>query len=206
MFFNQTIYRIRNIITEVEEYYQITKGLILNESDLKCILYSKLFQYFGAETETLDKNINSISLHTEIPFFNENDKLVFKPDIVLIETYNLSILNSRKFIVNLKEITKLPSKGYIFGGNSIIIELKFCRNKNGITKSNILSYKKDIQKIKQIQNEVSRRTNNQRKVYGFFVVFNKSDKYHNSFDEIYNEINSNLDIEIIYKSGKVKWA
>jgi len=135
---------------------------------------------------------------------NENNKLVFIPDIVLIDPKSLSILNSRSFKVNIKEINRLPSKGYVFGGDSIIIELKFCRNKSGITNSNISSYKRDIQKIRQIQNEVKRRTNNQRKVYGFFVVFNKTEKKHGKFTKFYKDTNSERDIEIIYKSGKVK--
>jgi len=70
--FDKTTARIRTAISEIEDHYQRTKGLILNESDLKCILYSKLFQYFGEEIETLDQNIKSIPLHTEVSFFNEN--------------------------------------------------------------------------------------------------------------------------------------
>lgn len=203
--YSYAVQKIEQVVNEVEILYQSCQGLILSESDLKCILYHKLYNYFGTEKPTIDENISGISLHTEVAFFDENDKLVFKPDIVLIDPKSMSILNSRNFKVKVKELEKLPSKGFIFGGNAIIVELKFCRNKTGITPARIRKYEKDVEKIRKIQIETSRRTDGNKKVLGFLIIFNKTDKYKRDFDRFVGQENNYNNLKIIYKTGKVSW-
>ncbi len=54
-------------ISEVEKQYQSNQGLILSESDLKCLIYKELYNVFPEFTKTMDRNIKANSLHTEIP-------------------------------------------------------------------------------------------------------------------------------------------
>ena len=143
---------IEQIIKEIESDYQITQGLILSEDDLKCHLFRKLYPYFEPAKDSMDPNIKASPLHAELKYFDYCDELTKRPDLVILHTENLSILHSVNHETDEKGIKyKYPSgKEFEFSGSSVIFELKFCRNRNGINKRHIDSYKKDIEKIRDL--------------------------------------------------------
>lgn len=194
--------RIENIIEkldELEQIYQENKGIILTEYDLQCLVFHKIYDLFNHNQKTFDYHITGSPLHSEINFFDENGKLFYRPDITIIEPENYSIIHSISdiSIKNERLIYKpTPSKEFEFGGNSIIIELKFCKNKNGI--KIISEYEADLDKIKKIKRLVERDRNS--KVYGLVVIFNKTDKKNRRFQEFINRDED--DIKIKYYTGK----
>lgn len=201
---------IKNIILKIKELeseYQNNQGLILSESDLKCQLYKKIYPLLSHNITTMDSHIKGSSLHTEIKFFDEKYSLSLVPDITILNPEYLSILHSVRYIITSSGIKykKASSKEFEFGGDTIIIELKFCKNKTGITNSKILSYKRDIQKIIQIQNIINNRSDGKNRVLGIFVIFNKTDKKVSQFNDFWGNFSNIDDLELIYGSGKVNF-
>lgn len=198
------IEKIIEKISELESEYQECQGLILSEDDLKCHIFRKIYPLFDNCQMTMDPNIYANPLHTEIKFFDENDKLTLIPDITILEPEDLSIVHSLKYKVKANGIKylKTSNKEFEFGGNTIIIELKFCRNKSGINSRHVSTYQKDINKIKKIQEINTNRNSNQNKVYGLFIVFNKTDKKSGSFDDFIHNNPSSDTLKTIYKTGK----
>ena len=196
--FNDVIKKLK----ELESDFQENKGIILTEYDLQCLLFHKLYTLFEHNKETFDSHIKGSPLHTEIKFFNENRKLFYRPDITIIEPQNYSIIHSIAEVTIKNDGTiqnkKTPSKGFEFGGNSIVIELKFFRGKNGIT--GIENIKSDFEKIEKIKSLVER--NGQNKVYGIVAVFNKTDKGKRKCIEYIESIDAESDIVVKYYTGK----
>lgn len=167
------------------------------------MLFHKLYNLFNHKEKTFDCEIFGSSLHSEITFFNENGKLFYKPDITIIEPKNYSIIHSiSDVIIKNDEFFYKPtaSKKFSFGGNSIIIELKFCRDGNGISK--IRRYQEDLRKIKKIKKLVEK--NNGNKVYGILVIFNKTDKKTEELEKFIQKNDRRNDICVKYYTGKVK--
>ena len=151
--------------------------------------------------ETFDSHILGSPLHSEIKFFNENGKLFYRPDLTIIEPKNYSIIHSiSDFIIKEEKIVYKPtsSKEFEFCGNSIIIELKFCRAKNGITR--IDSFKTDLMKIKKIKQLVEK--DGKSKIYGIIAIFNKTDIKNNSLVNFLSSSDTEPDIKVKYFSGK----
>lgn len=193
---------IESVIAEIETQFQQSPGLILTESDLKCHIVRKLHPLFSHKLPTRDSGILASPLHTELAFYDEPGKrIIYRPDISIINTENLSILHSVEYKADKNGVRLKPTgiKQYEFGGNSIVMELKFCRKKYGITKTDIDSYIKDINKIKHLQ---SIALGKGVEIYGYFIVFNKTPY---KIDE-YKAINSltSKNLTIIYKTGNVK--
>jgi hypothetical protein len=170
--------KIIEFLKELEHTFQKSQGLILTEDDLKCLLFSKLYHHLSHE-QTIDKNVFASAIHSEVKFYDEEGHLTLIPDLCIIEPRHLSIYHSVEFKIQrhsfIHEYKTLPSKSVEIGGNMIIIELKFCRNRNGIGNLEISSYNDDINKIKRLQEIVSRRSSNNDKMFGIFAVFNKTD-------------------------------
>lgn len=192
---NTEILDLERVIISIGNEFSNKQALILSEDDLKCHLFTQLYnQYYCKSYWTMDNGILGCPIHTEIRFYNAQDKLTFIPDITILNPENLSIKK------RIQEYG-LPSKQFEFGGDAVVFELKFCKNKNGISKYNIESYKKDIEKIKEIQS-INRNKGN--KIFGFFVIFNKTASYIPNFENFLRseDYNSNQ-LKIIYASGNI---
>ena len=193
--------RILEKLNELELDYQENKGIILTEYDLQCLLFHKIYDLFVHNQETVDSHIKGSPLHSEIKFFKENGKLFYRPDITIITPKDYSIIHSiAKFIIENDRIKYKPtsSKEFEFGGDSIIIELKFERKRSGITR--VDSFRKDLEKIEKLKELIER--NQQSKVYGIVAIFNKTDNKSKKFDEFIQSNNLNSDIKVKYYTGK----
>lgn len=189
-------------LRELESEFQENKGIILTEYDLQCLLFRKLYDLFSHNEATFDPQIKGSPLHTEIKFYDENGKLMYRPDITIIRTENYSIIHSVADTISFKDGTRrykdVPSKGFEFYGDTIIIELKLRRAKNGI--NDVESIKNDWGKIKKIKELVERGGS---KAYGIVAIFNKTDKISDNCLEIINELNNlDQDIRVNYYTGK----
>lgn len=190
---------IEQKIAEIEKEYQQTQGLILTEDDLKCVLYGKLMQIFELSNskETRDQhNIYATFVHTEVSWYDQNNKLTKRPDITVLEPENLSILQRDDHKL------ELPSKGCSFSGDAIIFELKFIRNKAGITQRTLNPIKKDYEKIQKLFEKLRdlKASNN---VFCYFVIFNKTNIKCREFDIFIERNGQGESYKIIYATGNV---
>lgn len=169
--------KIIGFLKEIASEYQKAQGLILTEDDLKCLLFSKLYGYLPSAM-TIDAGVSASAIHSEVKFYDEEGLLTLVPDLCIVEPRHISIFHSVEFKIERSHLTyeykKLPRKSVEIGGNTIIIELKFCRDKNGICDADIVNYNNDIAKIKQLQEIVQRRSSGNDKMFGVFAVFNKT--------------------------------
>jgi len=193
--------RIEQIIAEIERNYQQTQGTILTESDLKCLFYNKLIQIpeLSQRIRTQDSEIYANSVHTEVSWYDEDNKLTIKPDITILEPEYLSILH--KYGSHLR----LPSKQYECGGKAIIFELKFIRNKTGITSKTFNGViMKDYRKIQRLFRKLeSEQAGND--VFCYFVIFNKTDIRCKEFDRFIRQNEGTHRYKIIYATGNVRF-
>ncbi len=192
---------IERKIAELETEYQHTQGLILTESDLKCLLYNKLAEIpvLCRSLNTQDSHIKANSIHTELPWYDENRKLTIKPDITLLEPAHLSILHS----YGLHPWHRLPSKGCSFSGNAIIFELKFIRARSGITQQKLRgSIEKDYRKIERLFMRLNSEGYSHN-VFCYFVIFNKTNKKCAEFDNFMNNFRESNRYKMIYATGGV---
>ncbi|MFA5146639.1 MAG: hypothetical protein WC515_04620 [Candidatus Omnitrophota bacterium] len=192
---------IERKIVELETEYQHTQGLILTESDLKCLLYNKLAEIpvLRRSLNTRDSHIKANSIHTELPWYDENRKLTIKPDITLLEPAHLSILHG----YGLHPWQNLPSKGCSFSGNAIIFELKFIRARSGITQQKLRgSIKKDHRKIERLFIRLNSEGYSHN-VFCYFVIFNKTNKKCAEFDDFMNSFRESNKYKMIYATGGI---
>lgn len=194
---------IEQIVKEIEIEFQDSQGLILTEDDLKCHLFRKLYPHFNHSMNSMDSNIKASPLHAELKYFDCYDVLTKRPDLAIFQTENLSILHSVNHEIDKVGIKYNHSSGkeFEFSGNSVIFELKFCRNRNGINKRHIDSYKKDILKIRELQMNTNIKSKGTNKILGIIVIFNKTDKKTGIFAELFDLQDESL--KIIYGTGKV---
>ena len=211
--------KIERIIAKIERDYQNTQGLILTEDDLKCLIYGRLKSYFQPVFRTSrrqlisnsinnnklawrmltsDQHIYASPVHTEIPWYDDNHRLVIRPDITILEPNNLSILHG------LHEL-RLPSKQCEFGGQGIILELKFIRSRTGLGSSNVEDIRKDFNKIRRLYNRFDEQGRSQD-LFCYFVIFNKTDIVCNEFRQFIQENEIGPRHKMIYATGKVSFA
>ena len=193
---------IEQKITGIEQEYQKTQGLILTEDDLKCLFYRKLMQIpnLSKRSRTNDKKIYAKPIHTEVSWYDKDGRLAIKPDITILEPENLSILY--KYNRDGSKL-KLPSKQFAFNGKAIIFELKFIRNKTGITRKTFNgSIMNDYTKI---QNLFERLDSQEMPdgIFCYFVIFNKTDIKCNEFEDFRERNRESYRHKIIYATGKV---
>ncbi|EJQ42360.1 hypothetical protein IEE_03925 [Bacillus cereus BAG5X1-1] len=194
--------RIEGKVSEIEREFQRIQGLILTEDDLKSILFSKLMSIpeFFSPRQTRDSNIYATALHTEVSFFNEAEELRIIPDISIIEPEHLSILHFFN-----DDGLDFPSKQYSFGGKAIIFELKFIRNKNGITYSKFRNeILKDFEKIQELFQRLD-NLDMSNDVFCYFIIFNKTDIYCNQFQEFLETHRNDARYKIIYATADVNF-
>lgn len=175
---NETLVeKIMEFLKKIEIEYQKVQGLILTEDDLKCLLFSKLYGYLQV-ANTIDTGVTASAIHSEVKFYDEEGLLTLIPDLCIVEPRHISIFHSVEFKIKRNHLTyeykKLPRKSVEIGGNTIVIELKFCRDKNGINETDVETYNNDISKIKKLQEIVQRRSSGNDKMFGVFAVFNKT--------------------------------
>ena len=118
-------------------------GLILNEADLKCQLFSRLaaIPQLRHAMPSSDPGVQAVAVHSEISWFDENGILAFKPDLTVTDPAYLSIHRS------LQPGRTPPSKGVHFVGSSVLLELKFYRGRAGIPRSAVARIRRDMEKL-----------------------------------------------------------
>jgi hypothetical protein len=210
--------KIEQIIGDIASEYRRTKGLILSEDDLKCLIFSKLKYYFYPfspsynrrrqnnlentpqqqltwRMKTSDESIYASPMHTEVPWYDRRNKLAIRPDITLLEPNKLSILHGLGGF-------HLPSKQFEFGGQGVIFELKFIRNKYGINEKHLKSFQKDFDKIKAIFDRLASEGKS-NDIYCYFIIFNKTNLYCNQFRRYLQAKGTGPWYKIIYGTGNV---
>ena len=193
---------IEQKITEIEQEYKQTQGLILTEDDLKCLLYSKLMQIpeLSQKIETQDKGIYSKSIHTEVSWYDIREKLAITPDITILEPEHLSILH------RYGNKLSLPSKQFSFSGKAIIFELKFIRNKTGIRPTTFNGQiMKDYEKIRKLFARLDSQEAPDA-MFCYFVIFNKTDIKCSEFDDFIKQNGQSNRHKIIYATGNVHFG
>jgi len=160
---------IENQVDQLAEDYISIQGLILTEDDLKCLLYSRLSRMplLRGPSDTRDPGIQATKVHSEVSWFDTNGKLTIRPDLTILDPAGLRILQGDARRIHL------PSKEYGYNGNAIVLELKFIRQKSGITNS---VYRKQIERDWKKIRGLFRKLNDQKsadKLFCFFVIFNK---------------------------------
>ena len=196
---------IEQKITEIEEEYQRTQGLILTEDDLKCLLYSKLMQIseLSQPRETQDRQIRANSIHTEVSWSDANGRYTIRPDITILEPECLSILHGKGSKL------PLPSKQFEAHGKAIVFELKFIRYKSGITlkvfdgkKSSIMKDYRKIQRLFDILDSQGKPND----MFCYFIIFNKTNKKCGEFDRFIERNGESIRHKIIYVTGNVRFG
>ena len=192
--YNQTL----KAIDRVARRFADNKALIVTESDMKCQLYAEFRTFLSEDEETFENFITGSPLHTEIAFYNPNERnrADMPVDIVIMDTEQFSILKDPRFRLEDGKITNgLPGKQYRALGDCILIELKFNKLKSGITESFKNSIVKDIQKLETI---ISYNSDNRMK--GISLIFNKTDEFCQSFIEDVLQFESES-VDIIYRTS-----
>lgn len=188
---------IEQRIEEIEKEYQQTQGLILTEDDLKCLLYARLTQILklpDSERTEDPQEVYGTFIHSEITWYDLNNKLRIKPDITILNPKNLRIVQRDS------DKLKLPSKEFSFSGDAIIFELKFVRNKAGINLKITKSIKKNFEKIQKVFDRLH-ELKASNKVFCYFVIFNKTDVKCKEFESFVKDNGQGNAHKIIYASG-----
>ncbi|WP_144038254.1 hypothetical protein [Soonwooa buanensis] len=190
---------------QLQTNYQSNKALILTESDLKCQLFRLIYELFPIDNSTFSEEITGCAVHSEVKFFDEDGKLTLVPDIIIVNTENISIYHSTEYVFKkgIPQYRSNPSKNFTIAGGAILIELKFCRDKIGINDTDIISYQNDINKMIRIKEIIERQTSGEEKVYGIFAAFNKTNNGNEKFQEFRQNNIINEDINIFYGTGLV---
>ena len=163
-----TLCTIEQAVEGLADEFRRIPALLLTEDDLKCNVFSRLMldPELARPSESADPRILATSLHAELSWFDEKDRLFLKPDLTVIEPRNLSISRS------MQNGVRFPSKGCHFTGNAIILELKFCRRQGGLTRRDARNISSDISKIQQLILKHQRHVP-PIEVRGFVIVFAK---------------------------------
>jgi len=194
-------------LKELEKVYQLNQALFLTEDDIKCHLFRILDDLFSKYSPTINPGVTGSALHSEVKFYDENEHLTLVPDITIINPSNLSIYHSVEFRITNRgaKYGPLPSKSFESGGEAFVIELKFCRERVGITRANIQSYQSDFDKLKRLREIMNTRSQGQNKLFGVVAVFNKTDNGRILFEE-FESNNQNQHIRIFYGTGNVDFS
>lgn len=186
------------IQTVVESVYAKAKqipGLILTEGDLKCHLFLELAKSpeFSSPVQTQENHILATPLHTEVSWFDKDEKLTIKPDITILSPEHLSIIYER-------HTCKLPPrKQFSFDGQAFIFELKFIRSWSGFTSSKLDEVKKDFQKIKSLFDRLHgiRAAND---TFCYFIVFSRYRCTNPDWNNFFRENDKHEHWRCIYRS------
>ena len=190
---------IESQIEELSLEYITTPGLILTEDDLKCLLYSRLsdIPLLRGLYNSRDPGVLATKVHSEVSWFDAQGRLTITPDLTILDPAGLRILKG-----DARRAT-LPSKGFGFYGDAVVLELKFVRQRSGITKS---VYQKQIRRDWDKIQRLFRKLKDQNaldRLFCFFVIFNKGSGRCRAFTNFLNRNSHGDNHRIIYKSGDV---
>jgi hypothetical protein len=163
-----TVRAIEVAIDELAKEFHLAPGLLLNEDDLKCQLIAKLGRIgdLGVPVPSANNGVLATAVHAEVPWFDENDQLMLRPDITVTEPSELSIQRA------MQSGIPLPRKGCHFIGNSVVIELKFYKGRDGVRPRKLPAIRKDINKIKRLVDR-GHRLSPGTFLHGVVVVFGR---------------------------------
>jgi len=190
---------IENFVREIERDYQRTQGLILSEHDAQCLLYSKISTHLArtpySRLQTADQGVWASPLHTEINFLDVNNELLIRPDITLLDVQNVSMTQ--------RDATRLVQrKGFAFWGSAIVVELKFCKYLNGITQRFTDSVRRDCEKIEKLGRRLY-PLNEDPTLSGLVVVFSRSSRKCDSFNQLINYYSDNTVVRVLYATSNL---
>ncbi len=202
-----TVNEILLKIQQLEIEYQGCQGMILTEDDLKCHLFSLIKDIVSMKTDTINNGVSGSALHSEVKFFDEDNKLTLIPDLCIIDPSHMSVFHSVEFEVkrNTAKYKNYSSKSFEVGGSAILIELKFCRKHRGIDDADIIKYKNDLDKMIRLNTIVINRSNGNDRIYGIFVIFNKTSIGYEKYQLLKSEYESAQNISMIYGTGNVSF-
>src|SRR5260221_3650574 len=173
--------QIEFYISRLHHEYCMDPASILTEDDLKARLHSYLSRVrpLQRRVPAKEKRVFGSSVHTEVPWHDENHKLRIRPDITILEPEHLSIRHRYPPRVidafsgiggHYLRTPRLPSKEFEFAGNAITIELKFARN--GINKAMAKLIKKDFQKMERLFRILDEQGEGNT-IFSYLVIFNR---------------------------------
>jgi hypothetical protein len=104
--------------------FKRSRGLILTEGDLQCLLYNHLYSsHLELRTpfNTMNFGGQTIKLHSEVTWFKADKKSGFVVDLTLSNPQNMDLNN-------VNQIANFPYKGFFHDGEALGVELKFIRD------------------------------------------------------------------------------
>lgn len=169
--------QVRGLIRELASQFKDVPGLLLNEDDLKCQLVARLatIDTLRNPVESADPGYFASAVHSEVPWFDEDGHLTMRPDITITDPRKLSILHAMDDGFELGSPSPLPRKAVHFVGDSILLELKFYRGKNGVPTRSADSIRSDMKKMSDL---IARgRSVDGIFLHGIMVVFSRYDRW-----------------------------
>lgn len=169
--------KIDHALRRVEAHFRTVPGLILTESDLKCVLYQELASLPALKEPVRNPDdLLATSIHTEVSWFDPEKKLSIISDLAILDPRCLQIqqgpYNSHRWYherVRKAHQQPLPSKGYAFGGMAINFELKFART---WVEYALWSAQNDYKKIKNLEGILA-QTHMPGEMFHYIVVFSR---------------------------------
>lgn len=146
---------------------------------------------------TEDSHVFGTPVHAEVSWFDEEGKLTIKPDIIVLDPHWLSILHGNNG-------ERLPEKQFSFGGEAIIFELTFIRDRTGADKGKKLKVKRDFNKVQKLHTRLVNRSMG-GSMFCFFVIFNKTNNMCLEFSNLLEEIHQGPWYKTIYATGNVNF-
>jgi len=191
--------QILDLIEQLASEYRTAPASILTESDLQCLLVSRLMGLdpLRGARPTRDADILGTMVHSEVSWFDEEGRLRLKPDITILEPSNLSIFHGL-------DRAHLPRKGFHFNGCAIIFELKLVRGRNGVTAKSVASIRRDLDKITGLLRKVERE-GAPDELSAYFILFSKVDRRPQELCDLIAEHATNDRLTMIYRSAGVTW-
>lgn len=168
----QALTRIEFHVDQIFQEWKRINGLILTESDLQCLLFSKISSddLFSQATTTADAGVFATMVHSEVSWYGVDQRenfLSIKPDLTILEPRNLSLVK------NLYDSElSLPSKGFSFQGKAIVIEIKFHRQLNRPSRVFVTEFNEDISNLNKLINKFKLAGEDQ-KVLGIQITFDR---------------------------------
>lgn len=179
---------IENEIRNLADSCKETPGLVLTEDDFKCQLTRRLLRLPGADQSYLSEDSCWASpLHSEVPWFDEHDKLTLRPDITITDPSRLKVHQPPE--------GHLGSKYFAFSGDSKVIELKYYRSKSGILPRSVESIRKDVVKIQRLIAIAHKRGS--PKIYGVVAVLRSYPGRCDELEKLDDKVAAHLTIKLI---------
>ncbi len=156
--------RIENEIRDLASDCKWIPGLVLTADDFKCQLFLRLLRLPGADQSYQSEDgLWASPLHAEVPWFDKSHNLRLKPDITITDPSRLRVLGPPK--------GHPRSKYFAFSGDSVLIELKYCRREDSISPHDVEIIRDDVQKIQLLIDIALKRGS--PKIYGVVAVLSR---------------------------------